>query len=61
MMTKSTVLAFTVRQCTVCHKILRWPVLDMADEFAFQYLHCEKPTEFLEIVSTHEDVGRGVL
>lgn len=42
-------MAYTVRQCKVCRKILSWPILDMADCMALNYLHCEKPTEFIEI------------
>ena len=42
-------MAFTVRQCKVCRKILSWPILDMADALALNYLHCGVPTEFIEI------------
>lgn len=49
------VLGYTVRQCRICHRILRWPILDMADAVALNYTHCAPDgdlvgTEFLEIV-----------
>lgn len=52
---KLPVLGFTVRQCVVCRRILRWPILDMADPLMLPYLHCEKPTEYLETVTPYED------
>ena len=41
-------LAVTVRQCRVCHKILSWPILDMADVMAVSYPHCGEPTDYIE-------------
>lgn len=51
---QSSVLAYTVRQCEVCHRVLRWPVLTMFDAFLYDYLHCGKAAEFLEIAPKHE-------
>lgn len=48
-------LAYTVRQCRVCRGIYSWPILDMADACALQYLHCEKPTDFIEIRPTRRE------
>ena len=42
-------LASTVRQCRLCRKIVSWPIVDMADALALNYLHCGVPTEFIEI------------
>ena len=42
-------MAYTVRQCKTCHKILSWPILDMADALALNYPHCGVPTDFIEI------------
>ena len=42
-------MATTVRQCKVCHKIVSWPIVDMADALALNYQHCGVPTEFIEI------------
>jgi hypothetical protein len=54
---KSThpVLAYTVRQCRACRKILRFPILDWTDVLAYSYPHCGQPSEYLETVGTHED------
>lgn len=41
-------LAYTVRQCKVCRGIYSWPILDMADACALQYLHCGQPTDYIE-------------
>ena len=44
-------MAYTVRQCREpkCRKIVSWPIVDMADALALNYLHCGIPTEFIEI------------
>ena len=42
-------MAYTVRQCKLCRKIVSWPIVDMADALALNYLHCGTPTEFIEI------------
>ena len=42
-------MAYTVRQCRLCRKILSWPILDMADALALNYPHCGVPTDFIEI------------
>ena len=42
-------MATTVRQCKVCHKIVSWPILDMADCMVLNYIHCGIPTEFIEV------------
>ena len=42
-------MAYTVRQCRLCRKIVSWPIVDMADALALNYLHCGIPTEFIEI------------
>ena len=56
-------LAYTIRQCRnpQCRKILRWPILHMADACALQYLHCEEPTEFLEVRGAIEEQPNGVV
>ena len=48
-------MAYTVRQCRVCRKILSWPIVDMADALALNYLHCGIPTEFIEIRPSQRD------
>ena len=45
----TTPLALTVRQCRVCRGIYSWPILDMADAMALNYLHCGVPTDFIEV------------
>ena len=42
-------MAYTVRQCKLCRKIVSWPIVDMADALALNYQHCGVPTEFIEI------------
>ena len=42
-------MAYTVRQCRLCRRILSWPIVDMADALALNYPHCGMPTEFIEI------------
>lgn len=51
---KPVVLAYTVRQCVTCRRILSWPVLTLLDAFKYTYPHCGTPTEFLEIASKRE-------
>ena len=50
-------MAYTVRQCRLCRRILSWPILDMADALALNYLHCGIPTEFIEVRSQRESVS----
>lgn len=48
---KLRVLAYTVRQCRVCRRIIKFPILDWTDTIAFSYQHCGEPSEYLETVS----------
>ena len=49
------VLAYTVRQCVTCRRVLSWPIYTMTDAFKYSYRHCgSAPTEFIEIAPKRE-------
>ena len=46
-------LAYIVRQCTVCHLVMRLPIVSMFDAL-MDFPHCGRPSDHIEIVSTRE-------